>query len=81
MRQMLIAIFCRRAFMCLKSCLDIEYYRHVLTAIGEYLTVMAGTCVVLAIQEGHPNFGFGRGYLGFPYVRRTGPYPGSKKVQ
>ncbi|KAK9893935.1 alkaline phytoceramidase [Cystobasidium minutum MCA 4210] len=54
---------------------------HILTALGEYLTVTAGACVILAIQEGHQDFDFGHGVLGLPYVKRTGPSQMSKKLQ
>lgn len=54
---------------------------HILTAIGEYFTVTAGTCIVLAIQEGHQNFAFGHGILGLPYVKRTRQPVSTKKAE
>lgn len=61
--------------------LPLLLHRHIFTALGEYLTVTAGTCVVLAIQEDSQDFAFGNGFLGLPYVKRTGSSRVSKKLQ
>ena len=51
-------------------------YRHILTALGAYIVLTAGSCQALAVQEGHPNFGLDIDKYGLPCVVRLSEVDG-----
>lgn len=45
-------------------------FRHILTALGAYIVLTAGSCLALAVQEGHSNFSLTTDKYGLPCVVR-----------